>query len=453
MADHLRRSGVPLPLNLVIFRRGQDAYIYAKWLPEQEADTRPHKGRCKNGKGERLPVVQSLETKDVREALHAAVTWFKKTEKASQQGWADLEQRQHSLHRYWEMWSSRQFLKPQRNVQAEKKFRRDTELKWSGEGYGIKHQPWSLKRVDQITFADFADYFALLEKRARENNGTNGSGIKEQQKTFINHLMREARIDYPHLQIPEYPPITRQTKKPMHLTHRQWDLLLRQIQELSGLAARENLTRQQYEALEWTPNKRQNQRNWVDLYDALLLEWFFYLRSEDMYRLKREWFKDSGDGIYECQLEETKGNREIHKTVSFRPDAYRFMRRLKRRRSGRGYLLFAHIPRPDEGGPENKVRNRLNYLLRSAVQKCLPDFDLGPKPWTTIRHTAFRLTLEDDPSLWLGHKLRDFARNGHTSADQLQTTYITPIQAEQTAAETRDNLRVKGWSAAGRVRV
>ena len=98
-------------------------------------------------------------------------------------------------------------------------------------------------------------------------------------------------------------------------------------------------------------------------------------------------------------------------------------------------MIFPEMPRPEEGGAENKVRNTLNFLLKKAVAKCLPDFDLGLKPWTTIRHTAFRLMLEDDPSLWVGHKLRDFAINGHTSPDQLQTTYITPIQSEKTAKE------------------
>ena len=87
------------------------------------------------------------------------------------------------------------------------------------------------------------------------------------------------------------------------------------------------------------------------------------------------------------------------------------------------------------------------------MKKCLPDFDLGAKPWTTMTHTAFRLMLEEDPSLWLGHRLRDFADNGYTSPQHLQETYITPIQSEQTAAETRENIRSAGWSSKVRIKV
>ena len=172
-----------------------------------------------------------------------------------------------------------------------------------------------------------------------------------------------------------------------------------------------------------------------------------------MPRLKSEWFQDNGEGVYQCLLEETKGHRDIHITESFRPDADRFMREMKSRRPKKGYLIFPEIPRPDEGGAENKVRNTLNFLLRKAVEKCLPDFDLGNKPWTTIRHTAFRLTLEDIPSLWLGTELRTFAHNGHTSPDQLQTTYIAPIQSVRTAQESREYLRSKGWKSGSRLRV
>ncbi len=388
-----------------------------------------------------------MQTIDTREALDCAIQWSKGIKRKVQR------QEEHSLHRYWERWSLREFEKPRRNLQSKVKFRRDTQLKWDGEHYGIKHQPWAQKSVDEINFVDFQDYFLLLEKRARKNNGTNGSGMKEQQKAFIRALMMEAEIDFPHLQIPRFPSISRQTKQVVHLNQKQWDLLLRTIKEQCDFAVNKQLNYRQYKALNWTYNNRQNQRNWVDLYDALLLEWFFFLRAEDMPRLKSEWFQGNGEGQYQCLLEETKGNRDIHVTQSFRPDADRFMRRMKLRRPKKGYLIFPEIPRPEEGGAENKVRNLLNHLLRKAVEKCLPDFDLGPKPWTTIRHTAFRLMLEDDPSLWVGHKLRDFARNGHTSPDQLQTTYITPIQSAQTAKETRENLRSKGWNTGSRVKV
>ena len=59
-----------------------------------------------------------------------------------------------------------------------KRWSREEELKWSAEGYGIKNQSWSRKSVDKITATDYRNYFALLEKRSRDKNGSNGSGMK-----------------------------------------------------------------------------------------------------------------------------------------------------------------------------------------------------------------------------------------------------------------------------------
>ena len=445
------RTGASFPSNLIVYRRKASPNIYAKYLPPIEDEWRKNEGRSTNGK--RIPVEASLETDDLKDALMEAIKWVQKIEKAAIEKIDRCQvQKEYSLHKYWETWFSRTSQKDRRNLQSKRKFVRDTQLKWDGEGWGVKHQSWSTKRVDEITFADFQNYFSLLEMRSRRNNCTNGSGMKEQQKAFIRHLMKEARVDFPHITIPDFPPISRQTKQVKHLNHQQLDLLIRTIQELSDFAVNKELTYDQYINLNWSKSNRQNQRNWVDLYDAISLEWFYFLRSEDMYRLKSEWFQNDGDGQYECQLEETKGNRDIHKTRSFRPDADRFMRRMKLRRPKKGFLIFPEIPRPEEGGAENKVRNTLNFLLKKAVAKCLPDFDLGQKAWTTIRHTAIRLMLEDDQSLWVGHKLRDFAHNCHTSPDQVQTTYITPIQSEQTARQTRENIKSQGWNSKVRVK-
>jgi hypothetical protein len=54
------------------------------------------------------------------------------------------------------------------------------------------------------------------------------------------------------------------------------------VVDLSLDTARQLLGPEEYLELEWSKNNRLNPRNWVDLYDALLLEWFFYLRAEDM---------------------------------------------------------------------------------------------------------------------------------------------------------------------------
>ena len=124
---------------------------------------------------------------------------------------------------------------------------------------------------------------------------------------------------------------------------------------------------------------------------------------------------------------------------------------MKLRRPKKGYLIFPEISRPDEGGAENKVRNLLNFLLRKAVEKCLPDFDLGNKPWTTIRHTAFRLTLEEMPELGIPPAIDTFASNGHTSADMLREKYLYHIEREKTATEARKKIKPSSFSLIKRV--
>ena len=188
-----------------------------------------------------------------------------------------------------------------------------------------------------------------------------------------------------------------------------------------------------------------NQRNWVDLYDALLLEWFFYLRAEDMYRLRSEWFRDQGDCTVICNLETTKKDRSIHQTTHYRSDAYRFWKRMVTRRP-RGYLVLPHLERPPGNPADSHVLKTLNHLLKTAIEQCLPEFPESERKWTTIRHTAFRLTLEDDPSLGVPPKINSFAENGHTSPQQLRDTYLRFIDAEKTARETRENIPEGVWT-------
>ena len=445
-------KGGTFPTDLRIFiKPSKSKSIYAKWMPLASEDPRPNQGRIKgSGKTKRTPIEASMQTDDPIEAAKRAIKWFKKTSKDYSLG--VVVDNDYSLSRYWEIWSVREFEKPRRNKQSVIKFRRDTQLKWDANEWGVANQDWAKKSVDEINHSDFADYFSLLEARAKKNNGSNGSGMKEQQKAFIRALMKEARIDFPNLQIPDFPSISRQTKQVAHLNHDQWDLLIRRVKEQCDFVVNKEMNYKQYQSLPST-YKRENQRNWVDLYDALLLEYFYFLRSEDMYRLRSEWFQDNGKGEYQCLLKETKQDRDVHLTQAYRFEADGFMRRMKERRPKKGYLIFPLIRRPDEGGAENKVRNLLNHLLKKTVEKCLPDFSLRKKPWTTIRHTTIRLMLEDDPSLWVGYQLRDFAANCHTSPEQILTTYIQPIQAGQTAKATRENLRVKGWKSGSRVRV
>ena len=62
--------------------------------------------------------------------------------------------------------------------------------------------------------------------------------------------------------------------------------------KLSEGKARKDLSVSEYQDLQFSKANNQNQRNWVNLYDCLNLMWFFYLRPEDLPRIKTEWFQD-----------------------------------------------------------------------------------------------------------------------------------------------------------------
>ena len=79
-------------------------------------------------------------------------------------------------------------------------------------------------------------------------------------------------------------------------------------------------------------------------------------------------------------------------------------------------------------------------LLKKAIEKCLPELPQSARKWTTIRHTAFRLTLEEMPSLGIPPQINAFADNGHTSPQQLRDTYLRWIDADKTAREAREQI-------------
>ena len=70
---------------------------------------------------------------------------------------------------------------------------------------------------------------------------------------------------------------------------------------------------------------------------------------------------------------------------------------------------------------------------------------------TTVRHTSFRHHLEDDPTLGQYPKIVMFAKNGLTSPDMLQKTYIDYISREKTLKESRKKMRSSSYSLVKKV--
>jgi hypothetical protein len=296
----------------------------------------------------------------------------------------------------------------------------------------------------RINALDFEDYWSVLDERRTPTN--NMSGTKKQQKTLIRKLLKEARQDFPHLGIPDFPAIRSQKRQVRHLKREEWDRLMRKVVELSEGAAKQDLSIADYQGLQFAKSNNKNQRNWVDLYDCLNLMWFFYLRAEDIPRLKAEWFQDKGDQII-CDLEEVKGERDRYQTTNYRKDAVENWRRMSERRPN-GFLCFPHIRRV-EGETNSTLKRTWNQLLKAAL-------DAGGIPskgitMTNIRHTAFRLTLEDDPALGRQPEINAFAANANTSVEMLQETYLCFMDQELTAKRSRAKIKPSDWSLQKRV--
>ena len=432
------------PRDLRIFKNNKSPNIYGRFLPLPEDDPRPNQGRTKSGK--RKTVDGSLETQDPYEAAKKAVKWVIERQREFREKLDEQSGRpQKALVNYWDA-----YFQPECDRRGGdrgyKKWRREEERKWGAPHYGISEQPWAKKPVNAITKKDYQEYFDLLEKRAQKNKGTNGSGIKKEMKTLINKLLELAQDDFQGHAFPKFPTIRTQYQQVTHLRRDQWDALLKTVIDLSGGAAQEQLTLKEYKNLDFPVGNRLNQRNWVDLYDALHLQWFFYFRAEDMGRLRIEWFKKVGTKTVECRLEETKGDREIHKTTHYRPDAVKFWTRLKKRRGNEGWLVTPHISRPSEGGYEKGVLSLLNHLLKHAIKIAKIEMPQSGRSWTTIRHTAFRLTLEEVPELGIPPDINSFATNAHTSAPMLRKTYLNYMDTEKTAEKARAKIKPSEYS-------
>ena len=412
------------PTNLFIKKQSNSPYLFADWLPPADIDNRNRTSK------KRRSISCSTGTVDHKEAAKFAIRWSTEQQKKLL-SIKDANSGKHVLSHYWGQYWTRE-LQRQEKKRGFKKWKREELRKWNAESYGLAHQPFSKVPLDQITKQHWRDYFDLLEHRAQTRNNSNGSGTKAEMKTLINKLFDIAAVDYSGHKFPDFPVITKQYKQVAHLKKSQWEALLKTVNELSGGAAKNSLTPEEYFNLDFKFN-RYNQRNWVDLHDALLLQWFFFFRSEDMGRLTSEWFEESDDEVT-CNLQKTKGDREIHETTHYRPDAHKFWRRLNKRKP-QGFLVAPHVSRQSENG----VRDLLNHLLKYAIEASDIKFQ-GGQSWTTIRHTAFRLMLEDAPNLGKYPDITSFASNGHTSPDQLQMTYLKYIADKKLASKIRQRV-------------
>ena len=418
--------------NNLRLRLRDNGFWQAEYLPEIEDDVRPNQGRSKSGK--RLTIRKSMETKDPDVAAKKAVEWNIEKKRSDLQTKKEEVGFGNNLEYYWQKYYETESIKKEKTSRTFKKWQRDELLKWTSESYGVSTQEWAKIGVDKINDFHIEDYFETLS-----------AGMKAQQKTLLNKLFKIAKRDMPDNTFPTFPEIKKpKSNQVVHIRKEDWKQLLKGINALSGKNAGKTLSISEYENLPFNKNKLDNERNWVDLHDALLVEWFFYLRAEDMPRLRVEWFtkiKDEESTEIQVDLEETKGDREKHTSTHYRPEAVEFWERLSERRGKTGWLICPHVERSQEGGGEYSVLKRLNNLLKMAIKNLLPSYADKDISWTNIRHTAFRITLEDIPELGqTGTPINEFARNGFTSPDMLYKTYLKYIDSKSQAKIARKKI-------------
>ena len=421
---------VSFPTNLCLRKRVNSPYFYAIWMPDLEEDYRVATKK-------RRPLESSTGTADARQASLNAITWVKEKQKDCVYKINEIvETKSKCLEFYWDEHFENYASTRNKNSSGKQQIR-DEKNKWFSPSFGIGKEQFSKIRVDQITRKDLDDYF-----------GTLSDGMKAQQKTVLKSLFTIAEPDFNGHSFPSFPKITGvQEEQVKHFQSDEFEILMNTIIELSDGAAQREMSFEEYSHLEYNKFNRQNQRNWVDLYDAIWVNYFFFLRSQDVPRLQIKWFtEDPKNKEFVIRNNEPKGDRRIEETRNMRPDAYPFFGRLLKRRPDEGWLNTPFIKRPIDGGAEKYVIRTLNFLLKKAVDKCLPNWDLEDVNLTTIRHTTFRHHLEDDMELGTYPNIVAFAKNGLTSPDMLQKRYINYISRERTLRESKKNMRSSNYS-------
>ena len=318
-------------------------------------------------------------------------------------------------------------------------------------------QEWSKKCITDIDYNDLRDYWKLLEERgAKKDPPTDMAGTKKQQKTLLNKLLKEARIrDFPQLPDLVYPRITSKGKDSVEwLRREEWDELVKLVIELSGGIANKIISKEEYQQLEWTDRDRKNQRNYVDFYDALMTQYYFYVRAEDIPRLRMERFREEGKGEDErgiLYMRELKGNRAKDNSYAFREGELNHIRRMKSRKPDDGWSWFPQYQRTIKN-PKKATLKCVNHLLQESL-KTLGIEKREAMTWTNLRHTAFVLMIEDNPDLRETSELIDFAKNGFTSLDQFQKTYLDKMDIQRRASESRKKVKAGKYDLIKRIEI
>ena len=417
--------------NLRLKRKEDSPNFTAQFLPPIEDDPRPNKGRSKSGK--RLLFEKRLSTPIIIDAVDEAVKWnqeqLEKNINLIQTGQIDSE---NSAEKYFNLWFEEENKKRENDISRDyEKWKRDTLSNWERD---FGNRSWCKKSITNVTKNELDQLVTEIEIRNQTGiDNTSGSGAKDSARTLWNKIVEKAERENHNHNFPSFPKYKKDiTPEVEYLTIEQWEKLLEKVIELSNGNAMKDLKPDEYKNLPDTFIQIRSIRNWVDLYDALMLQWFFYLRPQDLDILLVEEFELDGNEVT-LRIGKTKtGN--TRDTYSWRSEGADVWKRIYKRRQNDLHVNCPSIDR--QGKKTNKVRKRLNELLKYAISEAVPEFKRD-KNWKMIRHTAFRATLKENKHLRQGQDLEQFAINAHTSITMLNTRYLKPIKNEETAAKSR----------------
>ena len=255
---------------------------------------------------------------------------------------------------------------------------------FDSDGKIVYDPSWIKKHISKATKRHLTNVEQKIEIRvlADSKGKRTGTGTKEQAKTLWNKLVALAELEIDGHAFPTFPKFSiDKTPQCSHLRAEQWDAVLEYIHSASNGACSKSLTEEEYYNL---PHKFQNvtsTRNWVDFYDALMVQFYFSIRPQDMKRIKPQMFSVV-EGDEDKVIFRIKGKTGLEKkTENYRNGATEVVSEILKRKGNVEYLVFPNVDRSTQ---QSGVDVKLNALLKHAIDEVCPEYR-GDVDWTMVK--------------------------------------------------------------------
>jgi len=328
------------PHSLTLYRR-----MSTNWYAAFYAD-RDLLGLQGVGRGKRI--TSSMGTTDRQEAIKRAKAWVQgKQQELVAIRDRGIEEKASSLEHYWNLHIENLERQMKAGMVKQRKIDEQKYLWKTKEGHGLGQQDFAQKNIVSITNGEILDYFDNLEEK--------GLGTKQRAsiKTLLRCLYEIAmRHDYPEINYPLFPRLGNKSQgAPTYFTSNEWLKLLKIIQRMSGGNAGKTLERAAFLAVPFSKFNNLCQRNFVQLYDRLLLMNHCLLRVQDLYRVRISHFSPYVDkktrvSALEISLPVQK-TKQLKKAYSTTERAIEYWKRIKSRSEKKdSYCFLPQYDRP-----------------------------------------------------------------------------------------------------------